>query len=170
MLTPARGIRLDQIILQSNFRRRGPQVFTDREVVEALGLDKEQQQQVDALGEQWRTAMDERMRSPARPARRKRGPIQEARAEVWRRFQQQIMDLLSDQQKARWNELTGEPVDGELLLFGLRHEGFSHFGGGPRGHGQHRRGSRGEAVDAGPEHGGPEQISPESAEPKRETP
>ncbi len=131
LLTAAQSTRLDQIMMQVGLLHRGPQVLSDGEVADALGLDGNQQQQIDQLAENWGAAMDER-RKPRGGRDREPGPPtaadRQASVDMWHEYEDQILGLLNDEQKSRWHELVGPPLDGVALVH--RHDGFpAHWGG-----------------------------------------
>jgi hypothetical protein len=104
-LEPKQAERLRQI----SWQQRGPFAFTDPDVVAALRLSVEQQETIHALVEEVRQA-----RAPAfrpwgyRPeaARNAASALVPIRDRLWA--------VLSDDQKARWKQLTGEPFEGDL--------------------------------------------------------
>jgi eukaryotic-like serine/threonine-protein kinase len=121
LLSPEQSRRLAQLILQW----RVPQVFGDPDVAQKLGLSQEQLERIRTINqEMWN-------RETGGP------PRHDAIAELRRTNREKISDVLSDEQKARWNDLAGAPFDGEVHV--RWHDGVhgGHGGVGPR-HGFHR--------------------------------
>jgi serine/threonine protein kinase len=123
ILTPEQVRRLTQIALQ----QRSPEAFGEPEVIEALALKPGQLQKIRALADEARPWPG----GPPFPGgfgpdpHRKREP-------PWKIATEQALGVLTDGQKARWNELAGEPFKGDL-----------HFGfGGPPGPGRDFPGRR----------------------------
>jgi serine/threonine protein kinase len=124
VLTAEQVRRLKQIALQ----QRSPQVFGEPEVIEALALTPGQQQKIRELADEarpWPGGPPPFRGVPGPDARRRREPS-------WKSATEQVLGLLTAEQKARWNELAGEPFKGELPV------GF----GGPFGPGRDFPGRR----------------------------
>jgi eukaryotic-like serine/threonine-protein kinase len=109
LLTPAQAQRLQQIALQL----AGTRAFSNPAVVEALGLTPHQRERIRLL--------QERTRPPGpvfgvRPNSGRSDPADEARRQTMRKqlaqTQQQILCVLSKEQRAKWNELIGKPFAG----------------------------------------------------------
>jgi eukaryotic-like serine/threonine-protein kinase len=113
LLTPEQSRRLQQLLLQQGV----PDVFSDPEVAEKLGLS---QDQIDRI----RTINQER---PSFGSRDRGGPPHNI-GDLLRKNRDQIFDVLSDEQKVRWKEMTGVPFEGNLS---------SHWRGGPGSSGGH---------------------------------
>jgi len=103
-LTPEQKKRLDQITLQV----AGLLWITRPEVAAALKLTDEQKQKVVELQKAARKEMEELLYSEKR---RDRQAELRAHQEACR---QRILELLTDEQEAKYNELIGEPFRGEL--------------------------------------------------------
>jgi serine/threonine protein kinase len=142
LLSAEQRQRLRQIVLQG----RGLQAFSDPEVAAELQLTQEQMDRIQALNGQRRRAQW----SPDDPG----PPGARNRQEMGSLFRDQMLDVLSDEQKSRWSGLTGAPFKGELH-HGRRHEGGGPFGGPFGGHGPEPRRSR-----------GPQAAAAASAEPR----
>lgn len=122
ILTADQARRVQQIIRQSV----GPMVFMEPEVVSALSLSPEQEAKIYAVHLDFSRSHGPRPGAPSGDGER-RGP----RTGPHQRMQSsyaEILALLTEEQRARWNEMVGEPFQGEM--------GFPFpFGGpgGPRG-------------------------------------
>ena len=104
ILTPEKRKRLDQITLQV----AGLLWITRPEVAAALKLTDEQKQKVVELQKAARKEMEELLYSETRRDRQ---------AELRRHQEackQRVLELLTDEQEAKYNELIGEPFRGEL--------------------------------------------------------
>src|SRR5262249_29146171 len=126
LLKPEQFRRFKQIALQ----QRGPFAFSDPDVAADLRLTPEQKEQVRAI-------QDEMMESggpklgpprgglwgpPERPGDKPmfgpqggkgRGPF-DRRADDWRRTRDKVLGVLTDEQKQKWQELTGELFEGPI--------------------------------------------------------
>ena len=103
-LTPEQKKRLDQITLQV----AGLLWITRPEVAAALNLTDEQKQKVVELQKAARKEMEELLYSETRRDRQAElRKHQEA-------CKQRVLELLTDEQEAKYNELIGEPFRGEL--------------------------------------------------------
>jgi hypothetical protein len=115
-LRPEQGRRLRQIAWQEG----GASAFSDPELLEALRLGEEQKERIRAIQHE--------ARRPLWPGPRPGGPLPKdwkKAADSWRNARDQVLDVLTADQKERWKELTGEPFKGEIRLlfpssFGLR--------------------------------------------------
>ena len=168
LLKPEQRLRLKQIALQ----QRGVHAFNDADIAKALGLTREQQEQIRPLERNTRELLAARFGSADL------GPEEwQAVKDSWQKVWQQIRDVLSDEQEERWKQLTGEPFKGKL-----NREGFSgrgSFGGrrGPDGHGPDWHGPDGRAFEGrafegrGPdeEHGPRHNHPPHGPPPTRDT-
>jgi serine/threonine protein kinase len=102
-LAPEQARRLKQIALQL----RGAHAFGDAEVAGALGLTPEQREQVRAIEEGARRSMG----GPPRPG----GPHPEwPRSDRLKDVSVDLLAVLTPDQEAKWKELTGEPLKGEV--------------------------------------------------------
>jgi Spy/CpxP family protein refolding chaperone len=106
ILTPEQAKRLKQISLQ----QQGPSgAFADEEVAKELKLTDEQKRKLKELTEE---TMKE-VRKAITPG----GDREEARkkiAEFANKLNDKVLDLLTAEQKAKWKELTGTPIKGDL--------------------------------------------------------
>jgi serine/threonine protein kinase len=106
LLRPHQAARLRQIALQRSMVR----VFSDPEVVETLRLTPSQKDRVRSLQEE--------VRRFARAAHQP-GPSRQDHAktfdEVARKAREEILGLLTDEQKQRWRDMTGEAFKAEGL-------------------------------------------------------
>jgi hypothetical protein len=122
-LRTEQALRLKQIAWQEG----GASAFSDPELLEALQLTEEQKQNVRAIQDEARHhALGRGMEAASQ--RRPGGPQPEdwkKAADSWRIARDQVLAVLTADQKARWKELTGEPFKGEIRTlfpssFGLR--------------------------------------------------
>jgi hypothetical protein len=120
-LTPEQLKRVKQI----SWQQRGVQAFGDAEVAAALELTDEQKKAIQTLQEEARGGMHGGFRHGGH-REGYRGTSVPPRP----RTEDKVMDLLTAEQKAKWQELAGEPFQGEIPWHG--------FGGG----GRHGRGWR----------------------------
>jgi serine/threonine protein kinase len=129
ILTPQQAARLRQIALQ--LRQRGPGGFTTPEVADALKLTKAQKGRIRTIQEE--AILDGLNRMvPGGPGCRPH--------EVWKEVQDKLMDkvmvVLTAEQKARWRELTGKPIAGNIRFMpGPPLGGPPLLGPGPGGFG-----------------------------------
>jgi hypothetical protein len=109
ILTAAQQERLRQIGWQSE----GPSAFRDPEVVAELKLTPAQREQI-------RTIEEAALFAWIRNARRGSGPEKGKHDPKFRRKSatEQILDVLSDEQRRRWRRMSGTPVKGTLAPFG----------------------------------------------------
>jgi hypothetical protein len=105
LLKPEQLQRLKQILLQ----QRGPRALADPEVAQALRLTNEQSQQVTAI-------LKETSQIQAT------GNLADILNKLQELQTEKLMGVLTDEQKARWKELQGEPFKGTLRP-GLRGRG-----------------------------------------------
>lgn len=105
LLQPEQARRLRQIALQ----QRGTEAFNDPEVVAVLRLTPDQQEKI-------RSLQDEGRRFPWGGPRFGDARPDEGRKpeDWWKKNWDQLLGMLSDEQKSRWQELTGEPFKGKL--------------------------------------------------------
>jgi hypothetical protein len=104
-LDPGQAKRLRQISLQV----RGPRAFADPQVSRGLGLTEEQQRQIGEIVEETDRQMGRLFRPGAAPeeANRKWG-------ELDKNAREKVLKLMTAGQKARWEEMTGEPFRGPI--------------------------------------------------------
>jgi hypothetical protein len=106
LLQPEQARRLQQIALQL----RGTEAFSDPEVANALQLTHEQKERIWALQDETRRVIWAVYHAgDTSPEGRKK------LEELWQSARKQLLDVLTDEQKARWKELTGEPFKGKLF-------------------------------------------------------
>ena len=106
VLRPEQAKRLRQIVWQ----RRGAHVFGDADVAEALGLTADQRERIRAIEEDTRTNFWGR---PGRAGDRRTDGWKHSE-EFWKDVSDRLLAVLSDDQKTKWTELTGEPFQGEI--------------------------------------------------------
>jgi hypothetical protein len=139
LLSAEQNQRLLQIVLQD----RVPQAFSDPAVAAELRLTQEQMDRIRALSEERRALWSAGDSRPAVPRNRQQMEI------LLRDLRDQMLGVLTSDQKARWNALTGAPFKGEL------HHGHWHVGGGPfGGRGPQPRQPRGSRAHAAERAGG----------------
>jgi Spy/CpxP family protein refolding chaperone len=102
VLTPEQMNRLQQIQVQL----QGVQAFANPRVKESLNLDEDQQSKLSELIETYR-AETQTLMANAREAER-RGQVMRDMMELRRGTLDKAMSILTEEQKASWNELTGE--------------------------------------------------------------
>jgi serine/threonine protein kinase len=103
ILRPAQAKRLQQIALQ----QRGAFALADPEVAAAVRLTDEQKTKVQSIGEKAFVGLP--------------GPTRHGPRPDWKKFEEAdrsakeaILNLLTPEQKARWDKLTGEPFTGQI--------------------------------------------------------
>jgi peroxiredoxin/mono/diheme cytochrome c family protein len=101
ILSPEQGARFEQIQLQ----RRGAEAFTDPEIQERLHLTAEQKEKIRALRDEVRTELGEILQD--------RQDLAARLATLRREMRERAFTLLSADQKAIWDRLTGEAFDFE---------------------------------------------------------
>jgi Tfp pilus assembly protein PilN len=103
VLRPEQADRLRQIVWQ----QRGGHAFADADVADALGLNADQRERIHRIDED-----AYRDFSP-----KHWGKYSES---YWKGIGDQLLNVLTEEQKAKWKTMTGEPFHGEI-----------HFGGPP---------------------------------------
>ena len=103
ILTPAQLKRLPQIALQS----QGPRGLHEPDVSSALKLTPEQRDQMNRI---------EAEMAPFRFEPGHRGPSPESHEDLARKTVQKMLTVLTDQQRSKWQELTGKPYNGPLMI------------------------------------------------------
>jgi eukaryotic-like serine/threonine-protein kinase len=98
--------RLRQIVWQ----KRGAFAFNDPEIADALRLTTDQKERLHAIVEE----TGRMMWRPPRPPGEHRPEAWRHSEEYWRGVNDRLMSVLSEEQKAKWTELTGEPFQGEI--------------------------------------------------------
>jgi serine/threonine protein kinase len=106
-LPSAQSRRLKEIALQ----RRGVLALKDSEVADALSLTRDQLEKI-------RPLLDEIYRFRGGPD----ADSPKKREQAWKSATEQLLNVLTAEQKAKWSEMTGEPFKGEV---------FPGFGGPP---------------------------------------
>jgi hypothetical protein len=108
ILKAEQSARFKQIALQVE----GPRAFFNPETARDLGITPEQQEKMRAIHAEARQAFakacTEGKASPEEAAK--------TMTVLRRQTSEQIQGILTDAQKARWKEMTGEPVQGEIRL------------------------------------------------------
>jgi hypothetical protein len=112
ILEPAQLARLEQIVLQ----RRGSRAFADADVAAVLGLSAEQKLRISMLREE---ASPFRQANPWVPP--KRGESLDER----------VMAVLTDPQRAKWQEMIGEPFHDDWREWRAKRPPAG-WGGGPK--------------------------------------
>ena len=113
LLTLQQRTRLKQIELQQH----GPSAFADPEVIASLGLSLEQRQEIRQLQEDAERFVRTSFRSEHQPRDLPRDEWERAKAQVKQALSktwQKMLDVLTEEQTARWKELTGEKFAGRL--------------------------------------------------------
>lgn len=127
MLTAEQTKRLQQIALQL----RGGEAFSDPEIARALALTDVQEKAIDELHEDMRRSFGQR---PGERREWKRG--QDPGKWIWN----PIWELLTEEQKAKWSEMTGPPLKGRIAPMHRWGGGFRTHRGpdddGPHDHGR----------------------------------
>lgn len=116
-------VRLRQIAIQA----AGPRALQDSEVASTLGLTDEQKEKITEINRDLRNGARDAMGGGDRAAAAKK------MADLRKGSMDKVMGVFTDEQKTKWNEMTGEPFKGELQF------GRGGFGGGG-GPGGGRRG------------------------------
>jgi serine/threonine protein kinase len=108
---------------QISIQVRGGLAFSDPDVVLALGLTEEQKKQISDLQECSHPGGPPPEERGLRPPDRPRGPFKHfgGPGEARERMLKRTLEVLTPDQRRKWEELTGEPFKGEL-----------HFGGRPK--------------------------------------
>jgi hypothetical protein len=108
VLKPEQMKRVKQISLQ----QQGARALSNPEVATALKLTDEQKDKVKSIQEEARTALGQRGQrgQRGRPSEEELKKLQEARKAT----NEKLMNVLTDEQKTKWKELSGEPFKGEI--------------------------------------------------------
>jgi len=105
VLRPEQAKRLRQVVWQ----RRGAHAFADPDVADALQLTPEQRQRIHKIEEDsWRAFWLAGQFRDRRPDAGKRPDG------FWKGVSDRLLAVLTDEQKARWKEMLGEPFQGEI--------------------------------------------------------
>jgi hypothetical protein len=115
ILTAAQGRRLREISLQL----RGGHALSDPEVMKALKLTKEQMEKLQEIGQEAMKemqniglqAMGDAFRGGPNPAafQKTSGQVAEKMKESWESLGNRLLEVLTSEQRAEWQKLTGEP-------------------------------------------------------------
>ncbi len=113
ILTPGQWTRLKQIALQL----QGPSAFREVNIATALKLTADQKERIRAIEAETFFGM---------PDRRRHGPIprdartpresRKAREQALKSASDKILQLLTAEQRRRWQELAGKPFEGEITF------------------------------------------------------
>jgi Spy/CpxP family protein refolding chaperone len=109
ILTPEQAARFKQIRLQV----QGARAFFVPETAQALSISAEQQQKMRAIV----TAAHQEMARVFAEHQAMPEEVHKALAEMGQRTRTQVMEVLTETQKAQWKEMTGEPIRGDLHLW-----------------------------------------------------
>ncbi len=101
VLKPDQAKRLWQIVLQ----QRGPHAFADAEVADALGLRRDQRDSIHQIEEDARRSFF-------------KGHALKHPDDFWKGEHDQLLGVLTEEQKAKWKEMIGDPLQGEIRLDG----------------------------------------------------
>ena len=104
VLTGEQLQRFRQIALQ----RRGPHAFRDTEVAALLELTADQRQRVESIENQ---AHENFRQAWYRRGKFVAPPPSSSNEEFWQRIRQQLNDVLTSDQQAKWKTMLGAPVD-----------------------------------------------------------
>ena len=106
ILTPGQQTRLKQIALQL----QGPSAFRDAEIAKSLKLTGDQKERIRAIEAETFFWMPDRRRHVLGP----RDP-RKAREQALKTASDKIVYLLTEEQRRRWQEMTGQPFDRESI-------------------------------------------------------
>jgi len=113
VLKPEQAKRLKQIQLQ----QEGARAFNNPEVTKALNITAEQKQKLKDIQD---TASKERASIQQAARGGDRQEAMKKMADLTKKTNTEAMALLTDDQKTKWKELTGEPFKGEIVPGGGR--------------------------------------------------
>jgi serine/threonine protein kinase len=105
LLLPDQARRLHQIVLQ----QRGTEALGDPEIAKGLRISQDQMDKIRALRDEAHHAAKAAFRSGD-----SRADVHRKADEIWRATKEQIVELLSDEQRAGWQEMIGQPFTGEI--------------------------------------------------------
>jgi hypothetical protein len=114
ILKPEQLLRLEQIIRQS----RGPNALLDNESVEALALTDEQKDAMRSLLAAAKMKRDGKRRDGPSGAYSAHGHRPEA---DWKKVHDQVLQELTQDQRAQWQRLLGDPFLGEMRFGPVLH-------------------------------------------------
>jgi hypothetical protein len=103
VLTAAQAVRFRQILLQ--LRQRGPHGFSDPELVQALKLTAKQREKLRLIHQDAYQPPAEGRPGKGPPPKGKKRP-----GGPWREVNDQVLRVLTAEQRARWRELSGAPL------------------------------------------------------------
>jgi tetratricopeptide (TPR) repeat protein len=103
ILTPEQARRLDQITLQ----KRMVYGACDPHVVEELHLTPEQQAAIRSIQQEVRLSLWASIHHDGLPGARREAPH-----EFWKTTSEKVLEVLNDDQKTAWKQMTGEPFKG----------------------------------------------------------
>ncbi len=155
--------RLDQIALQ----QRGIRGMLDEEVAKKLGLTDEQKEKITAAAnwvrEEQTRSLREGREGGARPDPEAFAKLREKRAGIAKEGMNKALAVLTDEQKKKWEEMTGKPFELDMRTFGPGTRPGAGPGAAPGGQGGRRgQGPGGRRGGGGGEGGGtqPKHIPP----------
>jgi Spy/CpxP family protein refolding chaperone len=105
ILQPNQLKRLKQI----HWQQQGARAFGDPEVADALKFTDQQKDKIKAVQEEAQKEM-----SALRQSGGDREEVRKKSEELRKATNDKLMGLLTDEQKTKWKELTGEPFKGEI--------------------------------------------------------
>jgi Spy/CpxP family protein refolding chaperone len=111
VLKPEQMKRLRQI----NLQQMGAMALGNAETAKTLGLTDEQKEKIKAIGDDARKEMQELRQSGGDP-----DDVRKKTEEIRKSSGEKMMAVLTDEQKAKWKELAGEPFKGEIRRPGPR--------------------------------------------------
>ena len=122
VLRPEQAKRLRQIVWQ----QRGAHVFGDPDVADALQLTADQRERIHKIEEDSLRAL---WAPPARSPDHRTPDVWKKPDDFWKKVNDRLLAVLTEDQKAKWQDMTGEPFQGEIrfgsttpnLLQGLLH-------------------------------------------------
>lgn len=146
--------RLDQIALQ----QRGLRAMLDEEIAKKLGLTDEQKEKITAASnwlrdEQMRLIRDSRG-SGGRPDPEAFAKMREKRREITKEAMNKALAALNEEQKKKWEEMTGKPFELDMRAFGPGQGPGAGPGMGPGAQGGRRGEGRGGRRGGGGGEGG----------------
>jgi serine/threonine protein kinase len=109
VLRPEQARRMRQVIWQ----QRGAHVFADPDVADALGLTPGQRADIKEIEEEsWKAFFASMPHGPG-----EKHPDFSKRDDFWKGVRDRLTAVLTDEQRAKWKEMTGEPFQG-VIRFG----------------------------------------------------
>jgi hypothetical protein len=109
VLNPDQEKRFKQIELQV----RGPRAFTDPEVQKTLNLTADQQEKIKTINQDAEKQMSALRPGPGGGGGEQRNPeeMRKKMTEMRKETMSRSMEVLTDDQKKQWKEMTGEPFE-----------------------------------------------------------